>query len=317
MASIIQKWSRVFVFAAVFLLLAVASPYFLTRENLLNVVRQAALLTMLGIGQTMVIVTGGIDLSVGSVLALSSCVAAEPIKNMTTIWPGVGLALLIGLLCGTLNGALVAHVNLPPFVATYGLQWVARGAVLVYMAGHITYGFGPAFRFLGAGHVLGAPMPVVFMVTVFALAWFFMHRTTWGRNVYAVGANRAAADISGVRSARLVQSVYMINGLIVAFVGLLYISRLNAAEPVIGESFALESIAATLVGGTPFTGGEGGVANTVIGALILALMSNGMNLLGVSQFWQPTVLGAVIVLAIILDRVSKNLTSGEGVRRAA
>ncbi len=304
MKSFILRYSRVLLLIALAVALTLASPAFATRENLMNVVRQAALLTMLGMGMTMVIITGGIDLSVGSVLALTSCLAAGLIKSHQTAMWGVLLALGVGLMCGLLNGLMVAKVKLPPFVATYGLQWVARGIAYIFMSGRIIYGFGRGFRFLATGYLAGIPMPVVFMVAIYILFFFLMHYTTFGRSVYAVGSNRKAAELSGLKVDRTIISVYALNGLLVAFVGLLFISRLNAAEPQIGETFALEAIAATLIGGTPFSGGEGGVTRTLIGALILSLLSNGMNLLGVSSFWQPTVLGATIVLAILVEKLA-------------
>ncbi|HHY48032.1 MAG TPA: ABC transporter permease [Firmicutes bacterium] len=305
--------TRLLIALAIVIALTFMSPVFLTKDNLLNVLRQMALLVILSIGMTMAIITGGIDLSIGSVLALSSCLAASFLKRGDSMWPGVMVAFAIGGAAGLLNGIMIAKVKLPPFIATYGMGWITRGIAYVYMGGNIIYGFRPQFRFLGAGYLMGIPMPIIVMACVFTAFYIFLHRTVYGRNIYAVGCNEAATRLSGVRTDRVIIMVYTLNGLLVALAGLLYIARLNAAEPVIGESFPLEAIAATLVGGTPFTGGEGGITGTLFGAFILTLLSNGMNLLGVSSLWQSAVLGSVIVLAILAEEVSKLLT-GAGPR---
>ena len=187
------------------------------------------------------------------------------------------------------------------------MNWMTRGLALVFMGGNIVYGFPKSFRFLGAGYMLGIPTPIWVMAIVFALLYVLLHKTKMGRNIYATGANREAAFLSGVKTGNVIIGLYTLAGFLVGLGALMYISRLNAAEPGIGESFALEAIAATLIGGTPFTGGEGGISRTLTGAFILTLLSNGMNLLGVSSLWQSAAFGGVIIFAIMLERLSKRL----------
>ncbi len=301
------RYSRLLILAGLMVALTFASPVFLTSSNLMNVVRQTALLAILGFAMTLAILTGGIDLSIGSSLALSSCLAAPLLKEMPSMLPGILLCLLVSTTVGLINGVIVAKVKLPPFIATYGMNWVTRGLTVVYMGGNIVYGFPKSFRFFGAGHVRGIPTPIVAMAVVFALLYILLRRTTLGRNIYAVGASKEATYLSGVDTDRVIVSVYALNGLLVGVAAMLYISRLNAAEASIGESFPLEAIAATLVGGTPFTGGEGGISNTLVGALILTLLANGMNLLGVSSLSQSAVFGGIIIFAIMLEQLSKRL----------
>lgn len=306
-AEKVLKYSRLLIIAALFVGLTLATPVFLTSANLINVVRQTALLAVLGFAMTLVILVGGIDLSIGSVLALSSCLAATYLKEPRTIALGTVICLGVASLCGFLNGLMVAKIKLPPFIATYGMNWMTRGLALVYMGGNIVYGFPQSFRFLGAGYMLGIPTPIWVMAIVFALLYVLLHMTRIGRNIYATGANRQAAFLCGVNTDRVTIQLYTLAGFLVGLGALMYISRLNAAEPGIGESFALEAIAATLIGGTPFTGGEGGIARTLTGAFILTLLSNGMNLLGVSSLWQSAAFGGVIIFAIMLERLGKRL----------
>ncbi len=306
-AAQILKYSRLVIIALLFVGLTITSPVFLTSTNLINVVRQTALLAVLGFAMTLVILVNGIDLSVGSVLALSSCLAAGYLKEPGTIAIGVAICLGVASFCGLLNGLMVAKVKLPPFIATYGMSWMTRGLALVFMGGNIVYGFPKTFRFLGAGYMLGIPTPIWVMATVYGLMYVILHKTKAGRNIYATGANREAAFLSGVKTDNVIIGLYTFAGFLVGLGALMYISRLNAAEPGIGESFAIEAIAATLIGGTPFTGGEGGISRTLMGAFILTLLSNGMNLLGISSLWQSAVFGSVIILAIMLERISKKL----------
>lgn len=307
LAAQILKYSRLLIIAALFVGLTLASPVFLTGSNLINVVRQTALLAVLGFAMTLVILVGGIDLSIGSVLALSSCLAASYLKEPSTIVIGTIICLGVASACGFLNGLMVAKIKLPPFIATYGMSWMTRGLALVFMGGNIVYGFPKTFRFLGAGYMLGVPTPIWVMAIAFTVLYVVLHMTKVGRNVYATGANKEAAFLSGVKTDSVVIGLYTMAGFLVGLGALMYISRLNAAEPGIGESFALEAIAATLIGGTPFTGGEGGISRTLTGAFILTLLSNGMNLLGVSSLWQSAAFGSVIIFAIMLERISKKL----------
>ncbi|HHY46520.1 MAG TPA: ABC transporter permease [Firmicutes bacterium] len=295
--------SRFLLLVGLIVVLSFIAPNFLSLNNFINVFRQASLLLIMSIGMTLVILTGrgGIDLSIGSVLALSSCMAASALKAGLPVTVSIIIGLSIGALCGLVNGALVTMVGLPAFIATFGMMQIARGAVLLYMKGAIIYGFSPAFRFIGAGHLFGLPMPVIVAGVLFAVFTFVLYRTPFGKEVYAIGANRIAAELSGVRVNRVLLTVYTISGAMAACAGLVYISRLNAAESVIGQLFELQAIAATVIGGTSFRGGEGGLIGTIAGALIITFLNNGMNLLGISSLWQLFVLGSVIVSGVTFD----------------
>ncbi len=298
----LSRLSRVATIILLLLALSVISPAFLSVQNLVNIVRQASLLFLLASGLTVVILTAGIDLSIGSVLALSGSVAANFIQQ-GWIWAGSLLGLLIGAACGLLNGVMVALIGLPAFIATYGMLWIAQGFAQVFMKGEIISGFPASFRFLGAGYVAGVPVPILVMAMVLAACAFALRGTNFGRHVYALGANREAARLSGINIRGNLLLVYSLSGLISAFAGLVYVSRINAVESTIGEPLLLPALAAVCIGGTSLFGGEGGIEGTLVGALIMTLVTNGMNLLNVSPYWQSFVMGAIVVLAVAIDQL--------------
>lgn len=302
--KLLIKYARFFILILLFSGFSLLSPHFLTFQNQMNILAQAALLSMVSYGMTLAIVTGGIDLSMGSVLALSSCIAASFLKSGNIIG-GILIGLIIGFLCGSINGLSITKIGLSPFIATYGMDWVARGLAYVYMGGTQIYGFSAVFRFLGSGQFLGVPALIYEMAIMTIVLVFVTYKTIYGRNIYATGSNKTATRLSGVNTDKIIISIYSINGLLSAIVGLLYISRLNAAEAVIGTDFTLNSKAATLIGGTPFSGGEGGVAQTFIGAVIMTLLTNGMNILGISSYWQNAVVGFVILFSLFIEKTGK------------
>lgn len=298
----LSRLSRVATIILLLVALSVISPAFLSAQNLTNVLRQASLLFLLAAGLTVVILTAGIDLSIGSVLALSASVAANFIQQ-GWVWGGSLIGLLIGAACGLLNGLMVALIGLPAFIATYGMLWVAAGFAQVFMKGEIISGFPTSFRLLGAGHLLGIPVPILVMAAVLAAVAFTLRRTSFGRYVYAIGANREAARLSGINIRGNLLLVYSLSGLVSAFAGLVYVSRINAVESTIGEHLLLPALAAVCIGGTSLFGGEGGIEGTLVGALIMTLVTNGMNLLNVSPYWQSFVMGAIVVLAVAIDQL--------------
>ncbi len=301
--------SRLATIIVLLVALSVVSPAFLSVQNLVNIVRQASLLFLLASGLTIVILTAGIDLSIGSVLALSGSVAANFIQQ-GWIWGGSFIGLGIGAVCGLINGLMVAMVGLPPFIATYGMLWIAAGFAQVFMKGEIISGFPAGFRFLGAGYVVGVPVPILVMIVVLVICVFALRRTTFGRYVYVIGANREAARLSGISIRGNLLLVYSLTGLISAFAGLVYISRIDAVEPTIGEPLLLPAIAAVCIGGTSLFGGEGGIGGTMVGALIMTLVTNGMNLLNVSPYWQSFVMGAIVVLSVAIDQLGSAKVKG-------
>jgi ribose transport system permease protein len=271
----------------------------LQASNIINILRQAAILNILGVGMTVVIITGGIDLSNGAVLALSSCTAAILLKDAGLPMPiGIIAAVIIGCGCGLINGTMVAKVSIPPFVITYAMMFFTRGLAFLLLQGKIIYGFTPEFRFIGTGYVWGVPMPIIISAVVTIIFIFMQKYTPFGSEIYAVGADEEASMLSGIRTKSVVIRVYILSGILSALAGIVYMARLNASEPVIGEAFPLDAIAAVLIGGTPLSGGEGGVGGTVIGALVITIIINAMNLLGISSLLQTFVLGALIIIMI-------------------
>ncbi len=281
--------------------LALSTDAFLTLPNLLNVLRQASLTFLIGSGLTLVIVTGGLDLSVGATVGLSACLAAAAIQATGTIMPGIAAGLACGLLIGVGNGFMITLLKLPPFIATYGMLWMVYGINYWYMAGGTIYGFPPGFRNLGSGYLLGIPIPVYLMVLCMVVGGVFTRYTTYGHDVYAIGANREAARLSGVPVRSRLMLVYTLSGGMAGLSGVVYLARLNSAEAGIGEPLLLPAIAAVLIGGTSLFGGVGSLSGTFIGALILTLALNGMNLLSINANWQPLLTGLIVLLAAWID----------------
>jgi len=293
-------FTRAAVVAALVILLAIASPHFLTSDNLVVILRQAALQFLLAAGLTLVILTGGIDLSVGAVLGLAACVGAALIAKGLVV-AGVAAALLVGLACGLVNGALVAYIGIPAFIATYGMLWVAHGLGYVFMKGEVIHGFAPGFRGLGAGFLGGIPVPVLVAGALLLVLHVLLHLTRFGRALYAMGGNPDAARLVGLPVKKYLLAVYGLSGALAAFAGLVVIARVNAADSGTGEELLLTAIAAVCLGGTSLFGGVGGIVGTAVGALILALVVNGMNMLGIATFWQAFAMGAIVILAVLAD----------------
>lgn len=298
----LYRFSRVFVLLLIIIVMTLLSPVFFTATNGINVLRQASVATLLALGMTVVILTGGIDLSMGAVMTLAGIAGATVLK-MDVWWPlGLFAGVALGVLAGLANGAMVAYIGLPPFVATYGVMWIAAGLAVVLMRGYIIYDFAASFRFLGMGHIASVPTPIVIMIIFVALMWFLLNRTTFGRSIYAVGANHEAARLSGINVKKTLILAYTVSGFFSGLGGMVFVARLNAAEAGLGEQLLLPTIAAVAIGGTSMTGGQGSVIGTVIGVLIMMLIANSMNLLGISSVWQAVVQGLIIVVAVLLDQ---------------
>ena len=294
--------SRVTALVALVVVLSLISAHFFTFQNLMNVLRQASLQFILSAGLTLVILTGGIDLSVGAVLGLSACLGASLIVS-GHLELGIAAALAAGLACGLANGALVTQLRIPSFIATYGMLWIAHGLTYVFMKGEVIHGFDKSFRFIGAGHVGPIPAPVVAAAALLGLLYVLLHHTRLGRAIYAIGGNPVAARLSGMPVKRYLITVYGLSGLLAAFAGLVVIARVNAADPGTGEELLLAAIAAVCLGGTSLFGGQGSIGGTVVGSLILALVINGMNLLNVSTFWQAGGMGLIVLVSVFADQV--------------
>jgi ribose transport system permease protein len=294
--------SRLGALTALVVVLSILSPHFLTWNNLVNVLRHAVPLFIMSAGLTLVVLTAGIDLSVGAVLGLAACLAGSLIAGGHA-GLGIAAALGAGLACGLVNGLLVSYARIPPFIATYGMLWIANGMAYVFMQGEVIYGLPASFRAIGTGMVGPIPVPILVMLGVLVILHVIMHRTPFGVGVYAIGGNPVAARLSGMPVQRRLVIVYALSGFMASFAGLIVIARTNAADVSLGEEQLLPAIAAVCLGGTSLFGGVGGVAGTAVGALILALVLNGMNLLGVKTFWQAGVLGLIILLSVLADQV--------------
>lgn len=306
---VIARHARQFGTFAVFVVLcaviSVLTPHFFTVTNLLNVAQQTVINALIAVGLTYVIISGGIDLSVGSILAFAGVVMAHALRLG---WP-VPLAILagvgVGAGCGLVNGLLISYGRLPPFIATLGMMSVARGGALLATDGRPVSGFGESFRWLATGEIAGVPVPVLVMVLVYAAAHLVLQRTKFGRYTYAIGGNEEASLLSGVPVRLYKTGIYVAGGGLAALGAVLLTARLNSAQPIAGINYELDAIAATVIGGTSLMGGQGSVIGTLIGALIMGVLRNGLNLLGVSSFIQQVVIGVVIIAAVLLDTFFK------------
>jgi ribose transport system permease protein len=283
----------------------ILTPHFLTVSNLLNVAQQTAINAIIAVGLTFVIISGGIDLSVGSLVAFSGVVMASLMQRAIPLPIALLAGLGTGLACGLVNGLLITFGRLPPFIATLGMMSVARGGALLYTDGRPISGFGENFRWLATGELVFVPVPVVVMGVVYLIAHFILRRTAFGRYVFAIGGNEEAALLSGVPVQFHKTMVYGTCGLLSALAAAVLTARLNSAQPIAGINYELDAIAATVIGGTSLMGGQGSVVGTLIGALIMGVLRNGLNLLGVSSFVQQLVIGAVIILAVLMDMAFK------------
>ena len=281
------------------------NPNFLTANNLLNLLLQVTANGFIAFGMTFVILTGGIDLSVGSILALSSALTAGLIAAGIPVPFAILLAVCMGGIFGMLNGLLVAYGKLAPFIVTLASMTIFRGVTLVFTNGNpLTQGLSDSFlfQFLGQGYVVGIPFPVILMFLVFIILYVVLHKTAFGKSVYALGGNEKAAYISGVKLSKVKIIIYTISGIMASVSGLIITSRLSSAQPTAGTSYEMDAIAAVVLGGTSLSGGKGRILGTLIGALIIGVLNNGLNIIGVSAFWQQVVKGVVILIAVLLDR---------------
>jgi ribose/xylose/arabinose/galactoside ABC-type transport system permease subunit len=287
------------------IVLWILTPHFLTVSNLLNIAQQTTLVAIVAVGMTFVIITAGIDLSVGSVLAFSGVVMATVLQKDIPMAVALAAALGTGLLAGLFNGTLITVGRLPPFIATLGMMSIARGAALVFTEGRPVSGFSESFRQIAVGEFLYLPAPVIIMLSIYLIAQFILNNTRLGRYTYAIGGNEEAALLSGVNVRFYKTAVYGLCGMLSGLAAIILTARLNSAQPIAGMMYELDAIAATVIGGASLTGGEGTVFGTLIGALIIGVLRNGLNLLDISSFVQQIVIGAVIVIAVLFDLTLK------------
>ncbi|MGN1033821.1 MAG: ABC transporter permease [Intestinibacter sp.] len=286
------------------LVISFISPEFRTIDNFLSLLRQSSINGLIAFGMTCVILTGGIDLSVGSVLALTTAICASLIVNGTPVALAMIIALVIGVLFGTISGIFVTKGRLQPFIATLITMTVFRGITMIFMDGKPISNLGSSFvlKFLGKGAILGIPLPVILFIVIFAIFMFVLEKTTFGRRIYATGSNWKSAKLAGVNIDRTKIAAYAISGLMSAMAGLILLSRLNSAQPTLGSGYELDAIAAVALGGVSMNGGRGRIWGTFVGVLIIAVLNNGLNILGVSSYYQDVVKGIVILIAVLSDR---------------
>ncbi|EHU4846777.1 ribose ABC transporter permease [Vibrio vulnificus] len=297
--------------ALLFLIVVVSflNPNFFTVDNILNILRQTSVNAIIAVGMTLVILTAGIDLSVGSVLALCGAFAASLVAMEVPVFIAVPTALLAGAALGAISGVIIAKGKVQAFIATLVTMTLLRGVTMVYTDGRpISTGFtdtADAFAWFGTGYALGIPVLVWLMVIVFAAAWYLLNHTRFGRYVYALGGNESATRLSGINVDKVKIGVYAICGLLAALAGIIVTSRLSSAQPTAGMGYELDAIAAVVLGGTSLMGGKGRIMGTLIGALIIGFLNNALNLLDVSSYYQMIAKAAVILLAVMVDNKNK------------
>ncbi len=308
----LQEYGILAVFMLEFVFFALTSDHFLTPENLLNVTLQTSIIAIIAAGMTFVILTAGIDLSVGSLVALTGVIAAWILKFNLPPTVGLSLAITGGLLVGALSGVIagffITSFRVTPFITTLALMTIWRGLAYIWVDGRPIWGLPPIFDMLGSGRILGIPFPSIVMLLVYLLAWFILQHTQFGRNVYAVGGNAEAARLAGIATRKILLLVYLICGVLASLSGVLLASRMSSGQPNAGLMYELDVIAAVVVGGTSLFGGRGSVAGTFIGAMLIGVLRNGLNLTGVGSYVQQVVLGVVILLAVLLDQLKKRET---------
>lgn len=284
--------------------ISIASPEFRTVNNFLSLLRQSSINGLIAFGMTFVILTEAIDLSVGSVLALSTALCAGMITAGVPVGIAMVLALAIGALLGLVSGLLVTKGRLQPFIATLITMTVYRGLTMIFTNGKPISNLGDSFvlKLIGKGSFFGVPIPVILLVAIFLLFFFLLTKTTFGRRIYATGSNWKSAKLAGVNISRTKIAAYVISGIMAALSGLILLSRLNSAQPTLGTGYELDAIAAVALGGTSMSGGRGKIYGTFIGVLIIAVLNNGLNILGVSSYYQSVIKGLVILIAVLSDR---------------
>ena len=303
--NIVLKYKSLIGLLILCMVISIIAPRFLTFGNLKNVFTQVSVNAVIAIGMSFVILTGGIDLSVGSILAVSGAAAASIMSSSGNVFLAIIVALAIGTIIGLINGVLVSKGRIQAFIVTLATMTIFRGVTYVFTDGTPISGLGQSFSSIGNKMILGLPIPVVLMVIVFGIALYILSQTRYGRYVYAIGGNEDSARLSGINTDKIKTLVYVISGAAAALSGIIVTSRIGSASPNAGVGFELDAIAAVVVGGTSLAGGEGSVVGTIIGALIIGVLNNGLNLINVSPFYQAIVKGLVILLAVMVKKKNK------------
>ncbi len=301
----LQRFLPFISLAILFVVLSIASPYFLTATNISSVIRQTAVINTMALGMTLVIVSGGIDLSVGSILAFSGVIGTMTMVGSGSVFLGIAVGVACGALWGCANGLMISALRIPPFIVTLGTLGIVRGLTLVVTGGLPVVALPKEHSFLGEGTIGPVPFVLVVLAGCAVIMHFALHSTKLGRYTYAIGSNESAAVYAGIPVGRYKIAIYAICGLLTGLAGMIETSRLMTGQPTAGTSYELQVIAAVVIGGGSLAGGEGTVIGTLIGAFIMGLLSNGSDLLGVNPYWQQVIIGAIIILAVALDEARK------------
>jgi len=299
--GLLQRFGLLLVIIILSIVMSIVRPVFLTSGNLVNVLRQVSMNGILAVGITFVILTGGIDLSVGAIVAVTSVIAGRMMEEGHSIISAVAFGMLAALVIGLMNGSLIAIGGLPPFIATLSTQAISRGFALVYSNGRPYLIQRDEFLAIGKGSSLGVPNPIWILLVVCVLAFIVLNFTVFGRHVYALGGNRQASKLAGVRTKIVEISVYTIAGVLAGITAIILSARISSGQPTAGQSFEMDAIAATAIGGTSLVGGSGTIGGTIMGFIIIGIMINSLTLLGVSSFYQQIVKGFIIIAAVMLD----------------
>ena len=314
--KVLGKYGIYFILVAMVVILSFISPSFRSPRNLINVFRQISIIGVISLGVTLVIISKGIDLSSGSVLAVAAVVAASLAQQSDwaeKMYPGLGefsgigvlvpvaAALAVGTLAGFINGSFIARTGIPAFIATLGMMTSARGLALLYTDGRPVSTLTDSYQWFGQGYVLGVPVPVIIYIFMAFVTWVLLNHTRFGKNIYAIGGNVHAAEVSGINVKKNLIMIYAYAGFLAGLAGIILSARVNTGQPGMGVSYELDAIEATTIGGTSHSGGIGTIGGAVVGALILGVLNNGLNLLGVSAYWQQIIKGMIIVGAVVVD----------------
>ena len=304
MGSVMGKYGVYIAFVALFLILSLSTKAFFTTSNITNIFKQISVIGIIAVGMTFVIVTGGIDLSVGAIVALSACMATSFAQKDTThpLIFAYMMGLLMGLACGACSGFFITVCNIPPFIATLATTQIARGLTFVYTNGRPITGLTDAYRYIGRQSIGIVPVAVIILLVIAVLGIFLLNFTKFGRHVFAVGGNEKSALVSGINTRRVKFYCYLISGALAACAGILLSSRIQTGQPAGGDGYELDAITAVVIGGASLSGGSGNVFGAIIGMLIIGIMTNGLDLLNVSSYYQQVIKGIIILLAVLSDR---------------
>lgn len=309
--SILGRYGIYIAFLLLFIFLTVASPAFLSATNLINIIRQVSVIGIISVGMTYVIITGGIDLSVGAIVAFSGVIATSFVRkeNPSSLFVAIGAGLLVGIAAGAFSGFFITKLKVPPFIATLATMTIAKGLTYVYTNGRPITGLAAKFTFIGNGSIGVVPILVAIYIFVVVVGLFFLQYTKFGRYVFAVGGNEKAAGVSGVNTNLIKFSCYVINGACAALAGVLLAARIQTGQPASGDGYELDAITAVVIGGASLSGGVGNIIGSVVGMLIIGTMTNGLDLLNVSSYYQQVIKGLIILVAVLSD-TKKNTSSG-------